>query len=676
MKRYLLLIVCCCGLLHLCAQEKEKVAWKLRLDPAEVTATRKFRDIGTTRTEVDTVVLRESVANSIADILSQNTSIFIKNYGRGTLATASFRGTSPSHTQVLWNGMRINSPMLGQVDFSLIPSYFVDEMSLWHGGSSVNVTGGGLGGAITLNTRPVVQEGYNLHFVQGISSFNTYDEYLRFTYAAKKWQSTTRLSYVNSENDFKYRNILKANIGADGSYSKDIPVEKNKNSAYRDFHWLQEFYYDRGDGNKFSVAGWFTDTKRGIPMLMTDQNEENEAKNQQKETSLRLVGNWEHYREKWKMEGKAGYNFDRIFYTYDVLLAYDRPAGREEMATMIDSRSRVHTAFTQGDIQYFRSEKLMLSGNLTANYHYVSSKDEVNRVGYEKGRAEASALATARYRPWQRLGFALDVREEYYGKFTPVIPAAFLDVLLWPEAGMIFKASVARNYRYPTLNDMYFLPGGNDSLRSEKGFTYDGGIEFMIRSGKVFSLKAEVSAYNSRIDDWILWLPANKGYWTPRNVKKVHSYGWEVKGNAMLGLGEWTLWMDALWSQTRSINHGIPVSPADESIGKQLVYIPEFSSSVMGKLGWKGFALIYKYNYFGQRYTTSDNNPGKIGKLTPFYMNDLSVEKNLSVHRTGISLKFTIYNLFNEEYVSVLGHPMARRNYGFFVGINPRWNNH
>ena len=55
--------------------------------------------------------------------------------------------------------MRINSPMLGMTDFSMIPSYFIDDASLLHGTSSVNETGGGLGGAVKLSTRPADRRG-------------------------------------------------------------------------------------------------------------------------------------------------------------------------------------------------------------------------------------------------------------------------------------------------------------------------------------------------------------------------------------------------------------------------------------------------------------------------------------------------------------------------------------
>ena len=31
----------------------------------------------------------------------------------------------------------------------------------------------------------------------------------------------------------------------------------------------------------------------------------------------------------------------------------------------------------------------------------------------------------------------------------------------------MIKTSVSHNYRFPTLNDLYFLPGGNSSLKND-----------------------------------------------------------------------------------------------------------------------------------------------------------------------------------------------------------------
>ena len=134
----------------------------LHIPEVTVYGQRPMKEIGTQQTKFDSLVLKENIALSMADILTFNSSIFVKNYGRATLSTVSFRGTSPSHTQVSWNGMKINNPMLGMTDFSMIPSYFIDDASLLHGTSSVNETGGGLGGAVKLSTKPTQNKGFGL----------------------------------------------------------------------------------------------------------------------------------------------------------------------------------------------------------------------------------------------------------------------------------------------------------------------------------------------------------------------------------------------------------------------------------------------------------------------------------------------------------------------------------
>ena len=99
--------------------------------------------------------------------------------------------------------MKLNSPMLGMVDFSMIPSYFIDDASLLHGTSSVNLTGGGLGGAVMLSTKPADTQGFNMQYVQGIGMYKTFDEFLRLTYGDDHWQGSTRAVYSSSANDFK-----------------------------------------------------------------------------------------------------------------------------------------------------------------------------------------------------------------------------------------------------------------------------------------------------------------------------------------------------------------------------------------------------------------------------------------------------------------------------------------
>ena len=85
----------------------------LRIKEVQIVGSKVYKKFNETRSEIDSAALAKSSTVRLSELLSQNTPIFIKEYGRGAMATASFRGTAPSHTKVSWNGLDLNSPMLG-----------------------------------------------------------------------------------------------------------------------------------------------------------------------------------------------------------------------------------------------------------------------------------------------------------------------------------------------------------------------------------------------------------------------------------------------------------------------------------------------------------------------------------------------------------------------------------
>ncbi len=650
------------------------------IDEVPVYGQRPMREIGIQETKFDSLVLKENIALSMGDVLTFNSSIFVKSYGRATLATVSFRGTSPSHTQVTWNGMRINNPMLGSTDFSMIPSYFIDDASLLHGTSSVNETGGGLGGAVKMSTTPANSKGFGLQYVQGIGSFRTFDEFLRLTYGNDHWQLSTRAVLSTSPNDYKYRNHdKKENIYDENMNIVDqyYPIERNRSGSYRDLHILQEVYYNTGKGDRLGLNAWYTNSNRELAMLTTDYGDAMDFDNRQREQTFRGVLSWDHLRNEWKLSAKAGYIYTWIAYDYK------RDVGNGTMAHMTRSRSLINTIYGQIEGEYHLSSKLLLTANISAHQHFVESRDkniilqEGNKgiVGYRKARIELSGSVTAKWRPMERLGLSVVLREELCGtSWSPIIPALFVDGVLSKRGNIVAKASLSRNYRFPTLNDLYFLPGGNPNLRKESGWTYDAGLTFDVGREGVYRLSGSATWFDSYINDWILWLPTPKGFFSPRNIKDVHAYGVELSTNLSVALSKaWHLGLDATYSWTPSINHGEPISAADQSIGKQLPYVPKHSSTVTGRLAWRSWTFTYKWCYYSERFTMSSNDITLTGKLPEYFMSNITLEKGFSFSWADISLKGTINNLFNEEYLSVLSRPMPGINFEIFLGITPKW---
>ncbi|MBQ9285776.1 MAG: TonB-dependent receptor [Bacteroidaceae bacterium] len=689
-----------------------------------VTAHRRLSQTGLQQTTLDTLVLHQNIAHSMSDILTQHSPLFIKSYGRATESTAEFRGTSPSHTQVLWNGLRINSPMLGTVDFSTIPAFFIDQANLLHGASSLTLTGGGLGGAVDLSTQPTDVAGLGLQYIQGVGSFKTFDQFMRMTYGARRWQSSTRIAYATSRNDFRYTNYdKKVDVrDADGSIIRSYhPTERNRSGYFHDLHALQDFFYHPAAGGTLAASFWYTHSLRGLPFLSVDYRDDADFTNEQLQNAIRSALSYQRaFGPRWSVNTRAGYTYQDIAYDYFTTrpsaTASPSPAlggssaessNAAEKNVITASQSYSQQGFLQAKADYMPAADWLLTADLGFAYNHVRSHDRSPfHIGdnYNRGRLETALSLSAKYRPTPRLALSTILREELYGRdLVPLIPAFFGEYKLIERrargeekrgrmrggnfSSLIFKTSVARNYRYPTMDDLYFRPGGNPDLKPERGFTYDGGLEFSYRNSiprpsnsaqtswegpdPTFSLHANLSVFDSYITDWIQWTPNAKGYWQPSNLKRVHNYGTELTLDATLQLPrQWTLALNTNYAYTPSINRSRELDAADTSYGKQLVYVPRHSANLSARLGWRTWMLTYQWHAYSERFTTTSNDVSRItGRLKPYYMSDLTLERQFRWRRCQTSLKGVVYNLLGSEYVTVLSRPMAGRHFELFLEV-------
>ena len=426
-------------------------------------------------------------------------------------------------------------------------------------------------------------------------------------------------------------------------------------------------------------------------MISTDYSGNRGIENRQRENTVRSLIGWRHARSTWNIDLRTGYT--HTWMAYD----YRREMTQDVWSTMTRSRSLVNTFFGNALANFYPSDRWLFTASLTANHHDVRSTDRQlltggseADIGYHKKRLELSGALTARWQPIDGAGISAVVREETYGsKASAPIPALFAD---WKAIntysghtllGLTLKASGSRNYRFPSLNDLYFMPGGNPDLRSEKGWTYDCGFQFDASQSRLFSTGLSATWFDSHIDDWIIWLPTIKGFFSPRNVKSVHAYGIELKGDA--SYTPWTDWkfdLNASYSWTPSINVGEKMSAADKSIGKQLPYIPRHSASASLRASWRSWGLNYKWHFYSERFTMTSNASTLTGDLPAYSISNLSLEKNIKLsnhHRAEdaspkspitLQMKLALNNIFDAEYLSVLSRPMPGFNAEFFLSIS------
>ncbi|MDE5607497.1 MAG: TonB-dependent receptor [Muribaculaceae bacterium] len=650
------------------------------LEQVEVKARRPLREIGVTLTRIDSAALHMSPAQSMADVLAYNSAIFVKSYGRASLSTVSFRGTSASHTTVSWNGLPVNSPMLGMTDFSTIPSNFVDRADLLHGSSSLSENSGGLGGAIRLSTIAADSEsGFSARYTQGVGSYSTFDEYLQLSYGGEKVSTSTRIAVASSANDFHFINRDKKEnvLDPDGQIiSQYNPRETNRSGAFCDINAMQEVKVDMSNRDRLTFSAWATRSRRELPLLTTDYASIGAFENVRHETTLRAVATWTHIAGSLRTTARGGYIYSSLAYDYS------RELSPEVMAQLTRSRSRVQTLLGQVSAEMFSADRRWLfSGGLTLRQHFVKSSDrtatdaDMLSTAYNVGQAELSFDASVKWQPVSRLGLSVMLREDLHrDTWSAPIPAFMADYTMTSDRTLSIHASVAHNYHYPSLNDLYFMPGGNPSLKSEHGWSYDAGLSWAKTLSSKLTLSASTTWFDSRINNWILWLPTVKGFFSPRNVKTVHAYGLELNAAAFwLPAPKWQVKVDSHYSWTPSVNVGEPMSPADRSVGRQLPYIPRNSASLTATLGYGPWSLTYQWCHYSRRYTMSSSDITISGSLPSYFMSNIALERKIEIPVADMAVKVLINNMFDEEYLSVLSRPMPGINFEVFLSISPRW---
>ena len=636
-----------------------------QIDGVEVRAERIFvkEQAGMKETEIDSVIFKDKVNLSLSDLLSENTAVFIKNHGRGALATASFRGTAASHTRVNWNGIIINSPMAGMVDFSLIPVYIIDELNLKHGSASMADQSGGIGGSINIQNSVNWDNRSKIKYVQGIGSYRTFDEFFHVETGKEKVRIKTRLYHNYSKNDYTFIN---RGIGTLDPETGEIihPLDTNDNAAYSRYGVLQEIYYRPGSNHVFSLKYWGQQSDRTIPRATSYEGPDNSNLNNQSDTDHKVVVDWKYYGQQSKLLLRSGYSGKQLDYTQKnqvpglglIPIIYSVSSQKSFINTLSYSREL--------------NPGLSIESAVNINLHDVISHDTVNKTGYQQQRFELSLFLAMRKSFADRLNINLMVRQDWVDQDrVPFVPFLGFDFRLIREMDLVLKGNIARNYHQPSLNDLYWQPGGNPALLPEQGFSVEAGLEYQLLFRQQH-FKTELTLYKSDIDNWILWIPSYKGYWEPRNIKRVLSKGVEFNARLQGNLNRLKYTLAGTYAYTSSVNYGDPLAMGDESYGKQLVYIPLHSGNLMVNLSFKTYFITYQHNSYSERFTTSSNDPTRRDWLYPYFMNDLMAGKKLQLKGFSFTAEVKIYNLFNETYHSILYRPMPGRNYHLVIMIN------
>ena len=161
-----------------------------RLDEVIINATKKLKEnsIGQHVVSLSDSVLTRNI-ESFTDLIRYNSSIYLKEYGKGGTSSVSFRGTSASNTAVVWNGININSINNGQTGFNSLTVSLNDAIDVRKGGGSIEYGSGAIGGTVHLNDVLNYTEEFNVNnqFVLTGGSYNTFNSLFKSKISNSKY---------------------------------------------------------------------------------------------------------------------------------------------------------------------------------------------------------------------------------------------------------------------------------------------------------------------------------------------------------------------------------------------------------------------------------------------------------------------------------------------------------
>jgi iron complex outermembrane receptor protein len=589
--------------------------------------------MGFKSSHIDSSIIVNYNQRTLADLISENSIIHIKTYGSGGLASPSFRGTGPGHTQITWNNVNLNNPMVGQFDLSLVPAGFIDDVNIYYGGGSMGIHNGGFGGVINLETNPGWDDRELVYLNPAMGSFGRISGLVKVKAGSKDFHSVTKAFLRNSDNNFRYIN----------SVSGPTPLfETRENSEVRQKGFIQEFYF-RNSTSNFSARIWYQSAARNLPVPIISPALDPPEK--QFDESLRAMFEYGSVRGITGLNATAAFISDKLNYTNGL--------------ASVDSRNLSKRIILKGRIERMINNMVRLELSLNDEFNIINT----NNYAGLKSRNLLSADAVAEADLTQWLGARILVRELVQDKRI-LMPdfSAGTEIRPFREKYYFIRASFSKNSKIPTLNDMYWSPGGNPGLKNETGYSSEITWEMTSFPSGSLKIRNDFTIFRNNINNMIQWHPGEYSYWEAANIGNIITSGLESGMDISYSFREFNASLNTGYSYTKAAKAG---QGADNTAlyGKQLVYIPANIFNAILRLNWHQFYSAISTGYTGKRYLTADNSQ----YLPPYLVSDLNIGTKLNTGHASFGLNVLIENIFSVSYQNIAYYPMPGRS--FLVSI-------
>ncbi|MDY0089184.1 MAG: TonB-dependent receptor [Flavobacteriaceae bacterium] len=558
----------------------------------------------------DSVIKRNP--SFLTSVLNYNSLIYFKENGLGGASSPSFRGTTAQQTAVIWNGININSQLLGQTDFNAVNVLSFNTINVKSGGGSVLYGSSAIGGSIHLNNDLYFYDRFENELLLRYGSFNTFDGRFQTKIASDKYSLQLGFARSFSDNDYDW-------VGKN---------QKNLNGEFENSTFNADFGYKLNEKNILKFYSQYFDGERHFSLILPT-----ETPTKYHNTDIRNLLEWTSFFDKFTSRVKLAHLYEEYNYFPNINSEYH-------------TFGKVESLIAKYDLAYDFSDRIKLNTILD----FTQNKGQGSDIQNEKRQIGSGSLMF-KHLLSDKFLYEIALRKEITNNYkSPLLYSLGMKYDFTDFYSVKFNTS--KNFRIPTFNDLYWVTGGNPDLNPETSYQAEITNEFKIRD-----LSFSLTGYYNHIEDMLRWIPSGS-MWQPENTDEVEIFGFEGGLSYLKNFGKHSVNAKANYGYTSSKN---------KKTENYLIYIPKHKANAGISYGYENLNVYGEYLYVGEVFTKSDNNSRY--NIDAYQVVNLGTDYTFKKNYT-IGIK--VQNIFNTFYESVENRPLAGRNVmGYLILSQP-----
>lgn len=577
-------------------------------------------DIDTIEVSAIKIDRSSTFTDIMSDLLGKNTEsalllgsgAYVRNYAPGQSSTMQIMGATSNQSSVLWKGIQISNPMLGISDISLLSLSLFDESHILYISSLEQMT---IGGQVSLENKAPRKQSLGITY--------RYNSMQNHIFSGFWTEARKNYSHKISWNGLRAQNHYKVDLGS-STYNMQYAQQNSGQAIYDGFFQVKKWL--------IQPSLWYVQSFRQIPASFGGNGNNDVQYDLQFRTQLALEKTFQYL----DFKQQFAYLNDEIRFTNN----------------FVDDLGVAHNFISQSTSGLKISKKL----SLDSWWQVKATKGSHPSFSESAGLLIQSNLVNTLKFRHKNYHFNVGGGYIYQNSFSrkhSLLPSI---ELRYKSQKQSFQFQFQRAVRFPTLNDLYWSPGGNPNLLPEDAWKLTGGYGIRIRAIRLRSL-----VYYRQTKNLIQWIQVGS-FWGPENVSQVQSYGVQFILDYKLSL---TSKLGLNLSQHYYYNRSINTNSNSPFFKKQLIYTPlhKITSSITLdgiKWKWESSGIISS-----ARFTSQDNSQ----VLDPFLLLDSQFSYEL-VKKGDQKLMATIaiQNITNTIYQHQAGFYQPQRQ--FEIGLS------